>query len=66
MVNHSARLGNLTAPIPFEGYDFSIVQYADDTLIILQACPTQILVLKYLLHTFGQATGLSVNYSKLA
>jgi hypothetical protein len=30
----------------------------------MQACPTQLLALKDLLHTFASATGLQVNYSK--
>lgn len=34
------------------------------TLIILEACPQQLIVLKNLLHTFAQSTGLRVNYNK--
>jgi hypothetical protein len=44
--------------------DFPIVQYANDTLLIMQACPQQLLVLKNLLKIFVDATGLRVNYSK--
>lgn len=44
--------------------DFPIVQYADDTLLIMQASARQLLTLKGLLQSFGESTGLKVNYSK--
>lgn len=44
--------------------DFPIVQYADDTLVLLQADAKQLHCLKALLHTFAEATGLKVNYQK--
>lgn len=44
--------------------DFPIIQYADDTLLIMEACSIQLVALKALLHTFGESTGLKVNYTK--
>lgn len=44
--------------------DFPVIQYADGALLILQACPAQLTVLKDLLSTFAQSTGLRVNYNK--
>jgi hypothetical protein len=44
--------------------DFPVIQYADGELLILQACPAQLTVLKDLLSTFAQSTGLRVNYKK--
>lgn len=41
------------------------MQYADDTLFVLQACSRQLFMLKALLNTFAESTGLRVNYSKL-
>jgi hypothetical protein len=64
MVNVLFRAGILHAPLPIPETDFPIVQYADDTLLIMQACPQQLLALKQLLHDFSRATGLRVNYSK--
>jgi hypothetical protein len=64
MVNHLFQSGVLHAPLPIPNSDFPIVQYADDTLLILQACPSQLLALKDLLQSFAQATGLRVNYNK--
>lgn len=46
------------------GQDFPMVQNADDTLIVMQACPRQLLVLKALLNTFADSIGLKVNYNK--
>jgi hypothetical protein len=64
MVNHLAQMGLLTPPLPIPDTDFPTVQYADDTLLILQACPMQLLALKDLLQSFAAATGLKVNYDK--
>jgi hypothetical protein len=53
--------------IPLQvGYttDFPIIQYADDTLLIMEACPMQLFALKALLNAFANSTGLRVNYSK--
>ena len=44
--------------------DFPIVQYADDTLVLLQADVKQLHCLKALLNTYADATGLKVNYNK--
>jgi hypothetical protein len=41
-----------------------VLQYADDTLLILQASAARLLTLKSLLHSFGTSIGLRVNYSK--
>jgi hypothetical protein len=64
MVNLLFGEGVLQAPLPILETDFLIVQYADDTQLIMQACPLQLLALKQLLADFAQATGLCVNYSK--
>jgi hypothetical protein len=64
MVNGLFYNGNLVAPLNIPNTDFPIVQYADDTLLILQACPIQLIASKEVLETFAQATGLRVNYSK--
>ena len=64
MVNMLALYGELSPPLPIPHSDFSIVQYADDTLLTMQACPAQVTSLKNLLHDFARATSLKVNYSK--
>jgi hypothetical protein len=66
MVNLLCTEGILKAPLNIPNTDFPIIQYADDTLLIMQACPIQLAALKVVLDDFAQATGLRVNYSKSA
>ncbi|XP_066354452.1 uncharacterized protein [Miscanthus floridulus] len=54
----------LTRPLPQPTEDFPIVQYADDTLMFLQADARQLVFLKAMLHSFAESTGLRVNYRK--
>ena len=44
--------------------EISIIQYADDTLIVMEACSRQLITLEAILHSFGESIGLKVNYSK--
>ena len=65
MVNDARDQNLLQLPIPLQhSQDFPILQYADDTLVIMEACFSQILTLKNLLQEFSNSTGLMVNYSK--
>lgn len=55
----------LNLPIPLQSStDFPIVQYADDTLIIMEGDARQLFFLKSLLQIFSDSTGLKVNYNK--
>jgi hypothetical protein len=65
LINKAKDMGLLQLPINV-GYtmDFPIIQYVDDTLMIMEVCPRQLLVLKSILNTFADSTGLKVNYSK--
>ena len=65
ILNKAMHLSLLTSPLQVESCpDFPIVQYADDTLVLLQADAKQLHCLKELLNTFADATGLKVNYNK--
>lgn len=64
VVNRAASLNHLKKPLPLEHEDFPIVQYADDTLLLLQADTTQLAYLKDMLQNFATSTGLHVNYRK--
>jgi hypothetical protein len=44
--------------------DFPIIQYDGDTLLIMEACPHLLFIMKALLSTFVDSTALKVNYSK--
>jgi hypothetical protein len=65
LLNDSRRNGHLQLPIPFQGDpDFPILQYADDTLVCIQADLPQLLHLKDILHSFANSSGLRVNFDK--
>lgn len=65
ILNKACQLGVLMLPIPLQHTsDFPIVQYADDTLLIMEASAQQLIALKGILHSFGISTGLTVNYAK--
>jgi hypothetical protein len=62
-VNEAMHRGILNLHLPERcGSEFPIVQYADDTLLVLQAYPRQLLALKALSNTFAESTRLKVNY----
>ncbi|XP_073360148.1 uncharacterized protein [Aegilops tauschii subsp. strangulata] len=44
--------------------DYPVIQYADDTLIILPTDKDQLIALKDMLKVFSVSTGLDVNYHK--
>ena len=65
LVNQAKDMGLLKLPIPIQSEpDFPIMQYADDTLIIMEGGARQIFFLKTILQNFSDSTGLKVNYNK--
>jgi hypothetical protein len=57
--------GLLQLPIPSrDEVGFPIIQYADDTILVMRASQRELLCLKALLETFAQSTRLRVNYAK--
>jgi hypothetical protein len=65
IVNKAKSQNLLQRPLPLLcSVDFPIVQYADDTITIMPADVQQIIVLKDILASFGEASGLRVNYAK--
>jgi hypothetical protein len=65
ILNAAQQQGLLTPPIHLpHDHDFSILQYADDTLIFLQGDARQLFFLKAILNSFAESTGLKVNYEK--
>jgi hypothetical protein len=53
-------------PIPTSSSSgFPVIQYANDTIIIMKSSQKDLVYLKALLETLGQSTGLRVNYAKL-
>lgn len=65
ILNKAKDNGLLNHPIPLNSStDFPVIQYADDTLIILEGDARQLFFLKLVLHSFSISTGLKVKYSK--
>lgn len=65
VINDAATNGILRHPLGNAfGGDYPVVQYADDTLIIMPAEEQQLLNLKEILDTYAASTGLKVNFSK--
>ena len=59
------RDGHLEKPLNTTDLpDFPVIQYADDTLIVLPAQLDQLHFLKHTLTAFVSSTGLQVNYQK--
>jgi hypothetical protein len=56
--------GKLKLPILTNDPDFSVVQYADDTILLLLAEMDQIMASKEVLDKFSKSTGLKINYHK--
>ena len=65
VINDEYAQGHLVPPFPQSAEDpFPIIQYADDTILVMQGCDTQLLHLKEILHRIAISTGLVVNYHK--
>ncbi|XP_073367917.1 uncharacterized protein [Aegilops tauschii subsp. strangulata] len=64
VINDMFKRGILHLPIPCHDQDYPVIQYADDTLIILPADKDQLIALKDMLKVFSVYTGLDVNYHK--
>ena len=65
VLNKAMDIGLLKVPLEVQSCrDFPVIQFADDTLVVMQADSHQILCLKALLQTFASSTGLKVNFHK--
>lgn len=64
VINYAFFNGQIMLPIPQPSTDFPIIQYADDTLLLMKADVPQLICLKELLNKFADSTGLKVNFSK--
>ena len=64
VINDACQQGHLQLPLPQPSTDFPIIQYADDTLLLMQAEEAQLFHLKGILDDFALSTSLKVNFSK--
>jgi hypothetical protein len=64
-VNEAHHRNLISLPLSSSyGQAYPIVQYADDTLIIMPAEAKQLFFFKCLLQSFASSMGLKVNFSK--
>jgi retron-type reverse transcriptase len=64
-INKAVRDHIIHAPFsPDYGMDFPVIQYADDTIIILPAKLDEIMAMKEILNNYASSTGLHINYHK--
>src|ERR1041385_6438773 len=54
----------LTLPIDSHDPNYPIIQYADDTIMVIHADESQLLAIKEMLIRFHASTGLKVNFNK--
>jgi hypothetical protein len=65
LINQSLAEELLKRPLNLQcSHSFPILQYADDTLVIMEADVAHLQHLTEILQIFGNATGLRVNYAK--
>lgn len=65
IVNRAFHLGLLSKPInENDDSGFPIIQYVDDTLVLLKASLMEVCCFKALLNMFAQSTDLKVNFAK--
>jgi hypothetical protein len=65
VINRAHNMGILQLPIPANDQaGVLVIQYVDDTIILMQEDRRQLLCLKAILESFAQSTGLRVNFSK--
>ena len=63
ILNRALAEGRLHLPIPISS-NYPIIQYADDTLVVLPTEKEQLMVFKESLELFASITGLKINYHK--
>jgi hypothetical protein len=65
IVNKAFRMNLLKHPLNKDyGQDYPTVQHVDDTLIILPSKAPQLYLIKVLMRSFTDSSGLRVNYNK--
>jgi hypothetical protein len=65
IINKAHAHGPFQMSIPSrDGSGYPIIQYADDTILIMKASQRELLCLKAILETFAQAIGFRVDHDK--
>ena len=63
-INDAFARGLIELPLPRDNVDFPVVQYADDTILVMRACTDQATRMKGILEDYAAAVGLKINFHK--
>lgn len=64
-INDAFRQGMIDLPFPCTGQtDYPVIQYADNTILVLPACPRQATLIKGILSDYATSVGLKINFQK--
>ena len=64
-INDAFRQGKIQLPFPCAGQmDYPVIQYADDTILAMPACPQQAAVIKGILVDYASSISLRINFRK--
>lgn len=64
-INDYHRRNLLSLPISAVGdSDYPVIQYADDTIMVLPACPVQTVTMKNILIDYAASVGPNINFQK--
>ena len=65
MMNESKHNNMIQSPLIHQSCtDYPVIQYADDTFIIMPACPLQAAQMKKILTDYADSIGLRINFQK--
>lgn len=63
-VNKAFAAGHIQLPIPTPDGDYPVIQYADDTIVILPAEVSQAEHMKKILKDYATSVGLRINFQR--
>ena len=63
-VNDAYRRGELELPMPTVERDYPVIQYVDDTILVLPADQAQAETIKRILQDYASSIGLHINFHK--
>ena len=65
VINDAFAQGHIQLPFPCATQkDYPVIQYADDTILVLPACETQAATIKQFLSDYATSIGLKINFQK--
>ena len=64
-INDAFSRGEISLPFPCNSQkDYPVIQYADNTILAMPACPAQATTIKNILSDYATSIGLKINFHK--